>query len=85
VKSYVFSIALYGAENLTLRKADHKFLGSSEMWYWRRVEKIGWTDRVRNEEALHGVEERNILHTIKRRQATGLVPSCVGTAFETCY
>jgi hypothetical protein len=34
---------------------------------WRRMEKISWTDRVRNEEVLHRVkEERNIVHTIKR-------------------
>jgi hypothetical protein len=39
------------------------------MWYWRRTEKISWTDRVRKE-VLHRVkEERNILHTIKRRDA----------------
>jgi hypothetical protein len=32
--------------------------------------KISWTDRVRNEEVLHRVkEERNIVHTIKRRKA----------------
>jgi hypothetical protein len=34
------------------------------------MENISWTDRVRNEEALHRVKEkRNILHTIKRRKA----------------
>jgi hypothetical protein len=34
------------------------------------MEKISWTDRVRNEEVLHRVkEERNILPTIKRRKA----------------
>jgi hypothetical protein len=34
------------------------------------MEKISWTDRVRNEEVLHSVkEERNIVHTIKRRKA----------------
>jgi hypothetical protein len=33
------------------------------------MKKIGSTDRVRNEEVLHIVkEERNILHTIKRRK-----------------
>jgi hypothetical protein len=32
------------------------------------MEKIRWTDRVKNEEVLHRVkEERNIVHTIKRR------------------
>jgi hypothetical protein len=40
------------------------------MWCWRRMEKISWIDRVRNEEVLHRVkEERNIVHTIKRRKA----------------
>jgi hypothetical protein len=34
------------------------------------MEKISWVDRVRNEEVLHRVkEERNILHTVKRRKA----------------
>jgi hypothetical protein len=34
------------------------------------MEKISWTDRVRNEEVLHRVkEERDIVHTVKRRKA----------------
>jgi hypothetical protein len=34
------------------------------------MEKISWTDRVNNETVLHRVkEERNILHTIRRRTA----------------
>ena len=34
------------------------------------MEKIGWTDRVRNEEVLRRVkEEKNIIHTVKRRKA----------------
>jgi len=34
------------------------------------MEKISWTNHVKNKEVLHGVtEERNILHTTKRRQA----------------
>ena len=59
-----------GAENWTLREGDQKYLESSEMWFWRRMKKISWTDRVRNEEALQrGNEERNILHAIRRRKA----------------
>jgi hypothetical protein len=82
IKCYIWSIALYGAETWTLRKADQKTLESFEMWCWRRMEKIIWTDRVRNEEVLHRVkEERNIIHIIKRRKLTGLVTSCAETAF----
>jgi hypothetical protein len=60
---------LYGAVTWTLQKIDQKYLESFEMWSWRRME-ISWTNRVRNKEVLHRVkEERNIVHTIKRRKA----------------
>jgi len=39
------------------------------MWWWRMIEKINWIDPVRNEEVLHRItEERDILHTVKRRK-----------------
>jgi len=34
VKFYVCNIAFYGAERRTLRKPDHKYVWSSEMWCW---------------------------------------------------
>jgi hypothetical protein len=67
---YIWSIALYGAESWTFRKVDQKYLESFEMWCWRRMEKVSWTDRVTNREVLHSVkEERTILCTIKGRKA----------------
>jgi len=52
VKCYICSMALYGAETWTLRAADQKHLGSFEMWCWRRMEKLSWTDYVRNKDVL---------------------------------
>jgi hypothetical protein len=70
VKCYVWSIALYGAETWTLRAVDQKHLESFEMWCRRRMEKISWTDHVRNEEVLlRDKEQRNILHEIRKRKA----------------
>jgi len=70
VRCYIWSIALYGAETWTLRSVDQKHLESFEMWCWRRMEKISWTDHVRNEEVLLRVKElRNILHEIRKRKA----------------
>ena len=67
VKCYIWIIALYGAETWTLRAVDQKHLESSEMWWWRRMEKISWTDHTRNEEVLLRVkEQRNILHEIRK-------------------
>jgi hypothetical protein len=64
------SIVLYGAETWTLRELDQKRLESSEMWCWKRMEKISGTDHVRNEELLLRVkEQRNVLHEIGKRKA----------------
>ena len=70
MKCYIWSIALYGAETLTLRAVEQEHLESFEMWCWRRMEKISWTEHVRNEEVLLRVkEQRNILHEISKRKA----------------
>jgi len=40
------------------------------MWCWRRLEKIIWTDRVRNEEVVLRLKEQmNILHEISKGKA----------------
>jgi hypothetical protein len=48
VNCYIWSTALCGAETWTLRKVDWKYLKSFEMWCWRRMKKISWTDCVKN-------------------------------------
>jgi hypothetical protein len=40
------------------------------MWCCRRMERLSWTDHVRNKELLLRVkEQRNILHEISKRKA----------------
>jgi hypothetical protein len=54
--------------NVDTSESRSEIPGSLEMWCWRRLE-INWTDHVRNEEVLHTVkEERNVLHTIKKKE-----------------
>jgi len=49
-----------------LKNVEQKCQEIFEIWCLRRMQKISWTDRVRNEQVLHGVkEDRNILHTVK--------------------
>jgi hypothetical protein len=82
VKCYIWSIALYGTETWTLRKVDQKYLESFKMWCWRRMEKKSWTDGINNEAELHRVkEERNILHTIRRKKANWIGHILRRTAF----
>jgi len=61
---------LYDSETWKLRAADQKYLESFEMWCWRRMEKISWTDHVKNEEvSLRVNEQRDILHEIRKGKA----------------
>jgi len=53
--------------------------GMFKMWCLRK-EKISWIDRVKNEEVLHRVEDRNVLHTIRTKTGNS-VTSFIGTAF----
>jgi hypothetical protein len=70
VKCYIWSIALYSAEIGTIWGVDLKQLERFKMWCWRRMEKIIWTDHVRNEDVLLRVKkQRNILHEISKRRS----------------
>jgi hypothetical protein len=56
----------------TFRKENQIYLESFEIWCWRRMQKISWTDRVESEEVLYRVREaRNIIHAVKRRKTNG--------------
>ena len=59
---------LYGSETWTMRKRDIRRLEAFEMWTWRRIEKISWTEHKTNKEVLGKIgEERDFIHTIKKK------------------
>jgi hypothetical protein len=60
VKCYILNIALYGAETRMLWAVDQKHLESLEMWCWRSMEKISWTDHVKNGEVLLSVKDQRL-------------------------
>ena len=47
VKCFVWSVALYGAETWTLRRNEQTRLEEFEMWTWRRMEYVKWTDKIK--------------------------------------
>jgi len=57
VKTLIWSTVLYAAETWTLRKVDIQRLESFEMWIWRRLMKISWTEHRSNQEVLDMVDE----------------------------
>jgi hypothetical protein len=68
-KTFVWAVALYGSEAWTIGKTDQKRIEAFETWCWRRMLKIKWTDRVRNEEVYRRIgEERTLWSTIRQRR-----------------
>src|SRR6218665_188261 len=69
IKTLIWSITLYCAETWTMRQVDIARLEAFEMWIWRRMERISWTEHISNEEVLTLVgEERSLISTIRARQ-----------------
>jgi len=49
-----------------MSKEDVKRIEAFEMWIWRRMERISWTEHRMNEEVLKMVEEKRPLMDINR-------------------
>ena len=46
------------------------------MWFWRRMEKVKWSEKVTNEQVLDRIgEKRTLLNNILRRRANQLYRS----------
>lgn len=60
-KCYVWSVLAYGSEAWTMGKKERDRVEAFEMWVWRRMERISWTDHVSNEQVLDRVHERRTL------------------------
>ena len=66
---YIAQILLYGSESWTLNKTDIRKIRAAEMWFLRRMEKVKWTEKFINEEALNRtIQEGNIMSDISKIQ-----------------
>ena len=52
VKAIVFPVVMYGCENWTTKKAEHRRIDAFELWYWRRLFRVPWTARRCNQSIL---------------------------------
>ena len=67
----VFSIATYGSECWVLKATDKEKINSFELWCYRRLLRIKWTDKKTNEYVLSkiGTIERLLTTIVKRKMA----------------
>ena len=55
---YIFSVLNYGCECWTWNKATLKKIDAFEQWCYRRILKISWKDKVKNDEVLDRIQTR---------------------------
>ena len=52
VKAMVFPVVMYGCESWTLKKAERQKIDAFELWCWRRLLRVPWTERRSNQSIL---------------------------------
>ena len=52
VKAVVFPVVMYGCENWTIKKAEHRRIDTFELWCWTRLLRVPWTARRSNQSIL---------------------------------
>ena len=55
VKAMVFPVVLYGCESWTVKKTEHRRIDAFEVWCWRRLLRVPWTERRSNHSILKEV------------------------------
>ena len=52
VKALVFPVVMCGCESWTIKKAEHQRIDAFELWHWRRLLRVPWTERRSNQSIL---------------------------------
>ena len=52
VKAMVFPVVMHGCQSWTVEKAEHPRIDAFEVWCWRRLLRVPWTERRSNQSIL---------------------------------
>jgi len=68
-KTLVWPVMMYGCETWIIKKEEKRRIEAFEMWVWRRMAKIRWTEKKTNEEVLNIVgQSRRLLEAMMERK-----------------
>ena len=70
VKAAFFPAVMYGFESWTIMKAEHERIGAFELWCWRRLLRVPWTERRSNQSVL---KEINPEYSLKGLMLKGIL------------
>ena len=52
VKAMLLAVVMYRCESWTIKKAEHQWIDTLELWCWRRLLRVPWTARRSNQSIL---------------------------------
>ena len=52
VKAILFSVVLYGCKSWTIKKAEGQRIDAFELWCWRKLLRVPWTEERSNQSIL---------------------------------
>ena len=67
VKTMIFPIVMCGCESWTIKKAECQRIGAFELWLWRRLLRVPWTERRSNQSILKEINPKSSLEGLMLR------------------
>ena len=58
VKAMVFLVVMYGYESWTIKKVEYQRIDAFELWCWRRLLRVPWTQRISNPSILKEISPK---------------------------
>ena len=58
VKAMVFPVVMYGCESWTIKKAERQRIDAFELWCWRKLLRVPWTERKSNQSILKEISPK---------------------------
>ena len=74
IKAIVFPVVMYGCENWTIKKAEHRRIDAFELWCWRRLLRVPWTARRSSQSILKEISPGCSLEGLMLKLKLQLMP-----------
>ena len=67
VKAVVFSVIMYGCDSWTIKKTECVRIDAFELWCWRSLLRVPWTERRSNQSILKEISPEYSLEGLMLR------------------
>ena len=68
VKAMAFPVVMYGCKSWTIKKIEHQRLDAFELWCWRRLLRVPWTERRSNQSILKEISPEYSLERLRLKR-----------------